>query len=376
MPIAPDFVAPADGLAPGEATPMFSLPDCDGGRVHSLSDDLGGRPFVLALLRPGQPLAAGIARGLIALHPRLVELRAVLCAVAVGDVAHARELKVRLALPFAPLADEAGDLVRVFAIGRSERPADPLVAVVDHNRRIVSVRAVGPEGAELAGVLADLESLAAMRPAGALGQHPPVLVLPRTLSAQECAHLIDVWLRPVKLWRTRGFGSEGYDQDSGDFKIRNESYGRTDQFVVRDPAVLEFIDNRLMRRAVPEIAKAFMVAPQYREDYRIACYDSADGGSLHGHRDNPTPETRHRLFTISVHLNAGDYEGGQLRFREFGEQTYDVERGTAIIWSCALLHEVTDVTKGRRFILGTHLFNDLAAMQRSYAAHQAAHRGS
>ena len=54
-------------------------------------------------------------------------------------------------------------------------------------------------------------------------------------------------------------------------------------------------------------------------------------------------------------LNAGEYEGGQLRFREYGEQLYEVETGSAIIWSASLLHEVLRVTKGRRFMLGTHM---------------------
>jgi predicted 2-oxoglutarate/Fe(II)-dependent dioxygenase YbiX len=109
---------------------------------------------------------------------------------------------------------------------------------------------------------------------------------------------------------------------------------------------------------LPEIDKAFRSQATRREDYRIACYDSAEEGGLPAHRDNPTPQTHHRLFTVSVHLNAGDYDGGGLCFREFGDQVYEVERGTAVVWSCTLLHEVAPVTRGRRFILGTHLFNN------------------
>ena len=35
---------------------------------------------------------------------------------------------------------------------------------------------------------------------------------------------------------------------------------------------------------------------------------------------------------------------------------YDVDEGTAIVWSASLLHEVQPVTAGRRFILGAHLY--------------------
>jgi predicted 2-oxoglutarate/Fe(II)-dependent dioxygenase YbiX len=55
-------------------------------------------------------------------------------------------------------------------------------------------------------------------------------------------------------------------------------------------------------------------------------------------------------------LNNRSFEGGELTFRESSGHRYDVKEGTAIVWSCSLLHEVLPVTAGRRFILGTHLF--------------------
>ena len=72
-------------------------------------------------------------------------------------------------------------------------------------------------------------------------------------------------------------------------------------------------------------------ASSQRERYRIARYDLASGGVLHAHRDNSTKETAHRRFTMTVNLNAGEYEGAALRFREYGDHSYEVERGTAII---------------------------------------------
>ena len=104
------------------------------------------------------------------------------------------------------------------------------------------------------------------------------------------------------------------------------------------------------------MAKAFGYRPTKREEYRIACYDAAEGGSLPPHRDNPTEATQHRRFTVSVNLNNGAFEGGGLTFRESSDHIYDVAAGTAIVWSCSLLHEVLPVTSGRRFILGAHLY--------------------
>jgi predicted 2-oxoglutarate/Fe(II)-dependent dioxygenase YbiX len=80
------------------------------------------------------------------------------------------------------------------------------------------------------------------------------------------------------------------------------------------------------------------------------------GGFLNPHRDNSIPANAQRRFTMTVNLNAGAYEGGELRFREYGEELYAVERGTAVVWSASLLHEVLPVTKGRRLVPGVHMY--------------------
>ena len=106
---------------------------------------------------------------------------------------------------------------------------------------------------------------------------------------------------------------------------------------------------------MPEISKAFDTRAPQREALALSCYDAADGGMLRPHRDCASRETRHRRFTLSVALNDA-YEGGALRFREYGEQLYGLPVGTAIIFSAALLHEVLPITAGRRFALVTHLY--------------------
>ena len=51
---------------------------------------------------------------------------------------------------------------------------------------------------------------------------------------------------------------------------------------------------------------------------------------------------------MSLNLNTGEYQGGELRFPEYGHQLFDVEPGSAVIFSCNLLHEALPVTTGRR----------------------------
>ncbi|MDB5442644.1 MAG: hypothetical protein JWP73_1020, partial [Phenylobacterium sp.] len=63
---------------------------------------------------------------------------------------------------------------------------------------------------------------------------------------------------------------------------------------------------------------------------------------------NITFQTAHRKFACSINLNA-DFEGGDLRFPEFGPQTYRPAVGGAVVFSCALLHEAMRIGKGRRY---------------------------
>jgi hypothetical protein len=306
---------------------------------------MAARPLVLAFypaFDPGDPTLAALREAAPALAAAKAHVLAISASGAVADPA------VRV------LADPGAQVARNYGV--ADRPG--ALVVVDHNRRIAAILSDGAPAERVAAALATLAALARERGAGGLGFHPPVIVMPRLLTRADCDMLIEAWHRPVKLWHSDGFTSAGYDSERGDFKVRIDTYGRTDQFVVRDPAILALLDAKLSRRVLPEIAKAFQSQATRREDYRVACYDSAEAGELPAHRDNPTAQTHHRLFTVSVHLNAGDYDGGGLCFREFGDQVYEVERGTAVVWSCTLLHEVAPVTRGRRFILATHLFSD------------------
>src|SRR5204863_501301 len=80
----------------------------------------------------------------------------------------------------------------------------------------------------------------------------------------------------------------------------------------------------------------------------VSCYDAGDGGVFHPHRDNTTQGTAHRRFACSINLNA-DFEGGDLRFAEYGPATYRPPPGGAVVFSCALMHEATQDARGMRW---------------------------
>ena len=100
------------------------------------------------------------------------------------------------------------------------------------------------------------------------------------------------------------------------------------------------------------------------EEFKIICYDSEPGGYFRMHRDNTTPQTQHRRFAMTLALNAEAYEGGVLRFPEFGGATYKPATGMAVVFSCSLLHEATDVIGGKRFMLLSFLYDEAGEQQR------------
>jgi 2OG-Fe(II) oxygenase superfamily len=86
---------------------------------------------------------------------------------------------------------------------------------------------------------------------------------------------------------------------------------------------------------------------------------ASDRGFFRAHRDNLSPATAHRRFALTLNLNDG-YQGGQLRFPEYGPELYRPAPGAALLFSCSHLHEVLEVTDGRRFALLSFLFGDEA----------------
>jgi predicted 2-oxoglutarate/Fe(II)-dependent dioxygenase YbiX len=129
---------------------------------------------------------------------------------------------------------------------------------------------------------------------------------------------------------------------------------------VRDAGLLRELSSVVGRRVMPEVRKAFAFRATRFEGFKIGCYDASTGGFFRPHRDNLTSSTAHRVFALTLNLNDG-YEGGQLRFPEYGNQLYRPDAGAALIFSCAHLHEVLDVTAGRRFVLLSFLYGEAAA---------------
>jgi predicted 2-oxoglutarate/Fe(II)-dependent dioxygenase YbiX len=147
-----------------------------------------------------------------------------------------------------------------------------------------------------------------------------------------------------------------------DFKSRRD-------VTVHDEELRGAVRARIVRRLLPEVEKAFQFKATRIERYIVACYDAAEQGHFNAHRDNTTAGTAHRRFAVTINLNAGEYEGGDLRFPEFGRRTYRAPTGGAVVFSCSLLHEATPVTRGARFAFLPFLFDEEGARIRQANLH-------
>ncbi len=254
------------------------------------------------------------------------------------------------------LIDPHGDLARAVGV------AGPAAVLVDAGGRLAAV-IPAPSAQNAASVL---ESLQATATPGTVQFQAPVLLVERVLDPALCTRLMAHWQRGEK--RADGVASAaGAASAQADVKRRRD-------VPVDDAALFLSLREALVRRVLPAILQAFQIRIVQIELPRVGCYDAETGGWFRRHRDNTTPFTAHRQFAISLNLNGPEeYDGGQVRFPEFGCQRYQPNAGAALVFSCSLLHEAVPVTRGRRFGLFTFLHDETrdAQYRRMVAEQQA-----
>ncbi len=183
----------------------------------------------------------------------------------------------------------------------------------------------------------------------------PVLVVPRVFEPGLCKALIEHY-------NARGGRDSGFmrDVDGKTVAIVDHSHKRRRDCDIEDQTLIRACMMRVHSRLVPEVHKAFQFLATRMERYIVSCYDAAEAGHFNPHRDNTTLGTAHRRFAVSLFLNSGEYEGGLLRFPEYGNGLYSAPLGGAVVFSCSLLHEATTVTRGLRYMFVPFLHDEPA----------------
>lgn len=314
---------------PGDPIPRFTLPGVANPRFTF--DSAAGRYLVAAFVPPAE---AEAARALLEQRPETFDdHRASGFVIVVGEDAE-RDGRRDTIPGIRFLFDAGAEVALQYGVGAAGR-----WVLIDPSLQVMAM----VNGDHAAPLLDQIASLPAPAVHGGFEALAPVLVTPRIFEHDFCQALIAVY-------RREGGVPSGVMRQVGDRTrlVMSEDFKKRSDVIVPEGELRKGIVERLSRRLVPQVERAFAFRPTRIERYLVACYDSGTGGFFRPHRDNTTVATRHRRFAVSINLN-GDYDGGDLRFPEFGPRTYRPPPGGACVFSCSILHEATAVTRGERF---------------------------
>ncbi len=360
------------GIAPREPAPLFALPS--NGPKDFILRDQAGQPLVLVFYGSDRlPACREIGRQIQAHLPEFEALGARVASISPDPLPLRQEAAQEEGWTFRLVADPELQVSRGYGVCRTQVGADGqtqlvyqrVAVLLDRNLRVVQAWVLADEE-PLAPILSLLRAQFPPQPDIDVPMQAPVLLIPNVFSREFCRYLIEVW-------ETRGHGDSGFMKRDGEktvgyidhsFKIRQDHF-------VKDEGLKRAIDRPIQRIVFPEIEKAFSYKATRREDYKIACYDATTGGFFRAHRDNTTGGTAHRRFAMSINLNTEEYEGGYLRFPEYGPYRYRPATGSAVVFNCSLLHEATDILSGRRFVLLAFFYGEAEAQARRAYEQQA-----
>ena len=353
-------------LDTGDPLPDFTLPDHAGRPIHLHDQTIAGAPVAIFVARGlGRSAAQQELAKFADLQPKFAELGARILVVSGDAASDSAALVAKRKLPFSLLCDAAGAILDILSpnAGAGAKGREPIgiTIVADANLRILKLIGRGGEAKQAIAALLVLQKRADAVESVLIHGQAPVLIVPEVLNAEQCARLI-------KMWET-GDPFEGTVRGSSGRYVDPTMKRRAD-VVIDEPGMVAEIQAAMAQRVIPEIRKAFQHQVTQHEALRVGCYDSESGGYFRRHRDDSVLETSHRRFAMTMNLNAGQYQGGFLKFPEYGPYLYRPASGGAVVFSCSLLHEAMPVTQGRRFGMFTFLYGDAEA--KALAARRAA----
>lgn len=340
----------APPLGPGDHAPWFRAAALSGSPNYQF-DTVAGRHVLMLFFGSARPEPSAAALATLARHRALFDdTTACFFGISIDpeDVAKRRIAQQIPGIRFFLDHDRAVSTLYGALDGDNYRPH---WLILDPQLRVAGRFALGQDEEAIAFLRA---RIAAAPP----DQWAPVLVVPEVFEPAVCTDLI-------RRYEANGGTPSGFMREiAGKTVLQvDAAHKQRSDWPIEDGALCRSLAARIRRRLAPAVAHAFQFHPTRIERYIVACYD-AQGGYFRPHRDNTTKGTAHRKFAVTINLNAGDYEGGDLRFPEYGARTYRAPTGGAIVFSCSLLHEATPVTSGRRFAFLPFLYDEAGARLR------------
>ena len=351
-------------LSPGDPAPWFH--QRSGSNPRYAFDTVGGRWVVMCFFGTAGDEDGRRALAAIAVNRALFDdERACFFGVSLDPNDEAKE-RVADSMPGLRFFwDFDGTIARAYGAIAQQAVPDPtrlemrrFWVVLDPLLRVRRVVPFQPQGGEIPALIDYLKKLPAPENFAGIDVPVPVLILPDVFEPEFCRQLIDIY-------EGQGGQESGFmrEVDGKTVEIRDANHKVRRDVLLEDQAVIRQTQVRIHRRIVPEIRKVHQFQVTRMERYLIACYAAEERGHFRAHRDNTTRGTAHRRFAVSINLNDA-FDGGAISFPEYGPQSFKLPTGTACVFSCSLLHQVSPVTAGRRFAFLPFLYDDAAAKVR------------
>ncbi|HEX8062689.1 MAG TPA: 2OG-Fe(II) oxygenase [Allosphingosinicella sp.] len=334
-------------LLPGEPLPWFRAKAIGGSDSYVFDTAAGRHMLMLFLGRATDPGAPEALACMVRSRALFDDVSACFFGVT-SDPEDAASGRVAQLLPGIRFFLDPGGLAGLFGAGPAERRhwllVDPMLR---------AVRTFPLEAGEAA-----VAALAEAIGHGPLPDWAPVLMAPHVFEPALCERLI-------AHHRETGGTPSGFMREVGGktVLITDPNHKMRRDREIADEEVCAQLRARIVAKLVPMVKRAFQFEATRMERYIVGAYPAGEG-HFRPHRDNTTKGTAHRRFAVTINLNAGDYDGGDLRFPEYGGRTYRAPTGGAVVFSCSLLHEATPVTRGTRYAFLPFLYDDSAARLR------------
>jgi peroxiredoxin len=336
----------------GDPVPWFSAPQVAGGAfdLHVSA----GRWVVLAFFgSPADPRAQAELASLLREADRFGDNHLVVGCIFTAPPENLAGLAEIRSDGLFFLADYDGEISRSF--GALEMPRtivlDPML------RAVADIAWDFPQG-HADTVQGVLRSLPAVDESANVPMFAPALLVPRVFSFELCDFLIQFYEQQGGVDSGFQFDVAGKTMTLSDWRLK-----RRNDVAVAIPEVRELVRSHIVRRLLPEIERYYQFQATRMDRCIVACYDSEVGGHFHRHRDNVNVGAQHRRFAVSINLNS-DFDGCDLMFPEFGRKVYRPPDGGALVFSCGALHQVTPVTRGKRYAFLAFLYGEEDARKR------------
>jgi len=349
-------------LLVGDPAPWFRQASTSNPRYNF--DTAAGRYIVLCFYgsAAGEP-GTGALRLIASQRQRFDDTNIAFFGVS-NDPVDMNEGRVREALPGIRFFwDFDGSVSRLYGavpLEGEEGPAivRPIWFVLDPLLRVLAAIPFQHNGADREQLVDVLDRLPPVSRFAGADLQVPVLMLPNVFERELCNQLIAMY--EADGGRESGFMRE---VDGKTVSVHDYGHKRRRDYDITDDTMITRTRERVRRRIVPEILKVHQYEATRMERYIVACYEAETGGHFRAHRDNTTKGTAHRRFAVSINLNA-DFDGGEISFPEFSTRSFKPPPGGAVVFSCSMLHQVSPVTRGRRFAFLPFLYDEAAAKQR------------